>query len=253
MVKLPHGPPGRKKWIEDQAFKITEGEGDKGEGTTWDELAKQGKRVRCPRCGQYKLDVCGAGDRKVKLTCWSVACKVEPEKARREIATLLTDMPGKGYDPSGLNVVAPFSVRRNVRRIKPLPKPTIETLLALDRTERKVLLWLATLAKGRSWLTVTQRATCACCNVSPRNAVPTLRRLDEVHKLIEVQKNGYAQKRATKMRFRVDSEWLTMSLGPIHSKQSFNGITKYQNGITMERATPIRIVRLTEYRRKSGL
>ena len=237
MAKLSKGRPGSKDgtgWIEAEAQKITEGEG--GE---WIALAKQGKRAMCPRCGQRKLHVGGAGDRKVKLTCWSDEC--HPVAAsRREIATLLTDMPGKGYDPSGLKILAPFSVRRKARRIKPLPKP-IEALIPLGKPERKVVLWLATLAKGRSWFQVTQRGICAGCGVSGRDAVPILRRL-VVHKLIEVQKNGYAAKRATKVRFLVDSEWLAMCLAA--SEQ--NGVTKHQNGVTKERATPIRMVRLTE-------
>jgi hypothetical protein len=211
MTRLPQGRPGSNNcatgtWIEAEALKIADGEGGK-----WDALAKQGKNAKCPRCGQHKLHV-GVGDRKVTLTCWSDVCRPVPS-ARREIADLLAEMPGKDYDPSGLKNVALFSVRRNVRRVKPLPKPTPESMFALSKPERKELLWLATLAKGRSWFPVTQRAICAGCNVSARDAVPTLRRLAEVHKLIEVQKNGYAAKRATKLRFLVDSEWLTMSFG----------------------------------------
>jgi hypothetical protein len=191
--------------------------------------------ARCVRveCNQPGMTVTPREDGSVKIFC--NACRADGP-------TMFAAARRAGHDlraPVGGSKPAPFSVRRDVRRIKPLPQPEMSTLLSLGKSERKELVWLATLAKGRSWLTVTQRGICAGCGVSGRDAVPILRRLAEVHKLIEVQKNGYAAKRATKLRFLVNSEAVAMSFGGLGQ----NGVTKHQNGVTMERGDSYVLVR----------
>lgn len=155
------------------------------------------------------------------MSCWSEQCKDNPEARDKIIAWLVAD----GLDLGPDRVQAPQNpLEADAGEEQPAPddkKTRASKPAALDKQvsglrppERRVLLSIAAMAADRhGWIRATKRMIAAGCKVSERDAVPMLRRIQAEHRLIEVQKNGFAKKRATEVRFTVNRDDLVVALG----------------------------------------
>lgn len=202
----------------------------------WNEAKVQGSKGNCPLCGQWKLSVGVAKKGNVVgVTCWSPICRGSKEARDKIFARLVAD----GFDLGPDRVQAPQSppeadagqeqpAPAGKKTRAPKPAALEKQVSGLREPERRVLLSIAAMAADRhGWIRVTQRMIAAGCKVAKRDAVSMLRRIQAEHGLIEVQKNGFKKKRATKVRFTVNRDDLVVALGGYpNAKAMFAGMRR---------------------------
>jgi hypothetical protein len=166
-------------------------------GEKWKEAKAQGGGGNCPLCGGGKLSVGVGKTGNVAVTCWSPDCRPDPEARAKIVARLVGDGFYLGPDDP-----APPGGPAGKKARAPRPILSAKQVIDMKPSERRLLLALAPLAADRNgWITTTKRKLADNAHVSSRDAIPMLRRIQTEHNLIEVQKNSYALKRATKVSF----------------------------------------------------
>ena len=262
MAKLPQGQSGRNEGcaLLDRIRMIAAYCGCK----TWNEAKHQGGKGNCPLCGGWKLSVGVGRESNVGVSCWSEKCRKDP-RARDKIVNRLVAAgfylgPDRMIEPEAS--AAPEANGDQTQQAQPAParkrtRVRMRTVSAdqvsgLTPAERRALIWIGAMkADSHGWIPVTQRKIVATCGGSKRDAVPMLRRIQAEHGLIEVQKNGYAKKRPTKVRFTVHRDDLVTALGGYPNAKAI-GVNKRPNpnrpetynGVTMNDGvtTPVNMV-----------
>jgi hypothetical protein len=222
MAKLSQGRPGSNDGcaLLDRIRMIAAYCGCK----TWNEAKHQGGKGNCPLCGGWKLSVGVGRESNVGVSCWSEKCRKDPQSRDKIVNRLVVAGfylgPDQMIEPEASaapeangDQTQPAPARKRTRVRMRMPTVSADQVSGLTPAQRRALLWLSSLADSNGWVTTTRRKITAECHVSDRDAVSMLRRIQSEHKLIEVQKNSYAKKRATKVRFTVNRDDLVTALG----------------------------------------
>lgn len=186
-----------------------------GQGGNWNEGKGTGRNAGCFACGVYAMSIT-AKPKGVVMCCNDCgAGKLKGDNVLLDAAVKAGFECGPG----------PIK-RRGVPKLFPASEAA---LAGLKKAEKRVLAFCAGKTATRDWFEASQRAIVEACGGSKRDAIPLLNRLAE-RGLIRVQSNRFKAKRRTKIGFLVDPVGLVQRLWTA----SENGVTRRQNGVTVE-------------------